>query len=165
MMWRMNSEFSSLSNCKLWSVSIINGTVWEWFASSHAFGSCKDAFRMTNKDSRAYRRCRTRSGGGENSKLSPVNVLWPSLIYHSGHSNNPSMRPGMPFRRNSSLWQRRHSRSKAQPISESIPERRDRAILLLGTDSVYQPVWRKAHERVQFGSNYQKIQTHVRNHL
>src|SRR5712691_4462041 len=46
----------------------------------------------------------------------------------------------MERKRNCSLLQRRQRRSKAQAISEGIPERRDSNIRLFGDASVYHPV-------------------------
>lgn len=67
--------------------------------------------------------------------------IWfaPPLEYHSGHSKRASVKPGMAFRTNCSLSHNRHKRSNAHAISESIPERRDKSILLFGVASVYHP--------------------------
>ena len=61
-------------------------------------------------------------------------------MYHSGQSKRPSITPGKDLKTNCSLWAKRHRRSRAQLISEWIPERRDNDILLFETVSVYHPI-------------------------
>jgi hypothetical protein len=109
--------------------------------SSSAFASLTAAaFRMMQRASSPWRRLRSSEGGIANNEESlnePV-AVWDT--YHSGHSKSVFVKPGMERKRNCSLLQRRQRRSKAQAISEGIPERKDNNIRLFGDASVYHPV-------------------------
>ena len=83
-------------------------------------------------------------------------------MYHSGHSKSVLVNPGIERKRNCSLLQRRQRRSKAQAISEGIPERKDSNILLFGDASVYHPEAPDGSE--PFAKTRSQAFTNVRNH-
>lgn len=82
-------------------------------------------------------------------------------MYHSGHSKRVLVSPGIERKRNCSLLQRRQRRSKAQAISEGIPERNDSNILLFGDASVYHPEAPSGSE--PFAKTRSQAFTNVRN--
>src|SRR5580698_4076305 len=82
-------------------------------------------------------------------------------MYHSGHSKSALVNPGMERNRNCSLLQRRQRRSKAQAISEGIPDRKESNILLCGEASVYHP---EVVVSLCAGETGRQAITNVRNH-